>query len=177
MLGAERITSLTQDHPNARHCNNAYGAIRDAELRAHPWGFAKKRAVLTPHAMAPAFDFTYAFPLPSDCLRPLPPARTDLDWQIENHEGANAILTNDGSSINLTYIARVTDPVLFDPLFVLALAASLARHLAEPITQSNTKKEAAGNWYKAVMSQARLANAIEQIATEAPEDPWLAARR
>ena len=45
-LGAESIVSLTQDSENARACNLCYEPIRDAELRAHPWNFAIKRASL-----------------------------------------------------------------------------------------------------------------------------------
>jgi hypothetical protein len=43
------------------------------------------------------------------------------------------ILTNDGSSINIRYIARVTDPTQFDVAFVEALA--VRRQLQAPLTQ------------------------------------------
>jgi hypothetical protein len=49
-LGAARITSLTQDTPNARSCNVAYNVLRKAELRSHPWSFAIKRAELAADA-------------------------------------------------------------------------------------------------------------------------------
>jgi hypothetical protein len=175
-LGAGRITSLTQDLREARSINACYEAIRDRELRAHPWSFAKARAALAPAADAPAFDFNYAFPLPVDFLRLLRPNTTDLDWSIERQGGVRCILTNDGSSINLRYICKITDPTEFDPMFVDALACKLAWHCCEEITQSNQKKADILAEYKMVISEARLANAIEAGPDDGPIDTWDLAR-
>lgn len=171
-LGAERITSLTQDHPNARHCNVAYEPMRDAELRAHPWSFAKSRVTLAPDATAPAFDYDYQFTLPSDCVRPLLPPTYALDWKLEGGK----ILTNDGDSIDLVYVARVTDPNLMDPLFREMLSCRIALQLCEAITQSNTKKESIREDYKAAQREARRVNAIEHTAEDTPDDDWIMAR-
>ncbi|SOD41316.1 hypothetical protein [Nitrosovibrio sp. Nv4] len=176
-LGAARITSLTEDSRNARSINNCYELVRDRELRAHKWNFAVKRTTLAPDATAPDFDFGYAFTLPSDCLRILPPSRHGLDWKIENHGGSAAILTNDGDTLEILYISSVEDPTVFDPLFVDAFAAKLAWHICEELTQSNQKKADAFNEYKMAIREARQANAFENISEDAPEDPWLAVRR
>lgn len=175
-LGQPPIAALTETTPAARTMNLIYVPMRDRELRAHPWSFARSRTVLAPHATAPAFDFAYAFPLPSDCLRPLPPGRFRLDWTVERHQGVTCLLTNDGTSVNLKYIARVDDATAFDPLFDDALACRLAYEAAEKLTQSNSKKEAAWSAYLMSMREARKANAFEQISDEAPEDDWLQAR-
>lgn len=176
-LGAARITSLAEDSSNARNCNLCYEDIRDEELRAHVWNFAKKRATLAADATEPDFDYLYAFPLPTDCLRLLPPARRGLDWRIENHQGRPAILTNDGNSLEINYIARITDPTVFDPLFVKALAMSMASHMCEDITQSNSKKAEAKMERRDALRDARRTNAMENISEEPAEDPWLTARR
>ena len=185
-LGATRITSLAQDSPEARTCNAVYAMIRDQEIRRNRWTFAKTRAELTPHATAPPINtgFLYAFPLPSDYLRSLAPnesnfknGRNDVDWRLELHEGVRAILTNDGTTIHLPYIRRVTDPTLFDPLFDDAFACQLAWQMCEEITQSNTKKEAVRKEYNTAIKDAKKINAIETQPDEAPEDTWLSARR
>ncbi len=176
-LGAARIVSLTEDSRNARSVNACYEALRDAEIRRYKWGFAKTRATLAPSAIEPDHTYLYAFPLPADCLRLLPPARNGLDWQVESHEGANAILTNDGDTLEIEYLKRVTDPTKFDPCFVEMLAAKIAWHCCEEITQSNAKKEAINTEYRDLRAEARRMNAFEYTAEEAPEDPWLAARR
>lgn len=185
MLGASRIASLTEDSPAARSCNACYEAIRDAEIRKNRWNFAKTRTTLAPHATAPAFTFNYAFPLPSDYLRLLSPnednniadgGRNDTDWKIERHQGTLAVLTNDGTSLDIVYLARVTDPAQFDALFVIALAAAMAEHMCEEITQSSAKKEYAASKYKAAIADAKKVNAIENQPTIPPEDTWSTAR-
>lgn len=175
-LGATRITSLTEDSRNARSCNACYEEIRDAELRRHMWNFAIIRKTLAADATAPDFDFGYAFPLPGDCLRLLPPNDNDLDWTIENHNGRPAVLTNDGDTLQIRYVKRITDPTAFDAAFVEALAAKLAWHLCEEITQSNQKKADALNEYRFAISEARRTNAIEQISADPPTDTWITAR-
>lgn len=172
-LGAARITSLTEDSRNARACNACYSEMRDAELRAHAWNFSKGRVVLAADTDAPPFDFDYAFTLPADCLRPLPPARTDLDWQIEGGQ----ILTNDGDSINLVYVKQITDVGLMDPLFRDLVACRMAMQMCEEITQSNAKKPAIQDMYKMSAAAARKANAFERISDEPPDDTWDTARR
>jgi hypothetical protein len=173
MTGGERINSLDDTNSTeARECNSAYTDIRDAELRAHPWAFAIRRVQLAPDVTAPAFDFAYAFTKPSDCLKILPPNDRWLDWHYES----NKILTNAGDTLNLRYIKRVVDPAQFDSLFVRALAARLALHLVETITQSNTKKQAIAVEYRSAISEARRANSFEQISSDPPVDSWVAAR-
>jgi hypothetical protein len=172
-LGASRITSLTENSANARSCNACYELIRDAEIRRYAWNFAKTRTTLAPDAETPDFDFDYAFTLPPDCLRVLPPSRNDLDWSIESGK----ILTNDGDTLEIIYLKRVEDEALFDPAFVEAFACKLAWHMCEEITQSNQKKADILTEYKDVIKEAKRANSFERIADEPPEDTWITARR
>ncbi len=176
-LGAKAIVTLTEDSKSARECNKCYEFLRDQQLRAHVWNFAKTRKTLAPDAAEPDFDFLYAFTLPADYLRLLPPKRLNLDWRIENHNGARSILTNDGDTLKIIYIARITDPNMFDELFIEMFASKMAWHMCEAITQSNTKKDDALRDYKIARDEAKRINAFENISDEEPEDPWLAARR
>lgn len=178
LLGDARIGSLTEGTSVARAFVDCYEQKRDALLSAYNWKFAIKRATLAPSGVEPDFDYDYAFPLPSDCLRPLlPKDRTELDWSIEQHENVPAILTNDGATLEVRYISRVTNPAIYPPTFIDALAASLAEHLCERITQSNQKKADAAAAYKKAIAMARRTNAFLQFPEDPPEDPWLAARR
>lgn len=175
-LGAKRITALTEDSRNARECNACYTTLRDKELRKHPWKFAIKRAALTPLETAPAFDFRRAFPLPADCLRLLLPAREGLDWERETQDGVQVILTNDGDSINIRYVARVEDPNQFDTGFVEALAAKMAWNMAEVLTQSNEKKSDAADEYRVAIADAKKSNAFEAEAQDPAPSSWETAR-
>lgn len=176
-LGQARIVALDEDNSNARHCNVCFETLRDKELRGAMWNFAIKRTTLAASATAPDFTYTYAFPLPADALRVILPPRLGLDWKIENHEGAPAILTNDGTSLEVKYIARITDPTKFDFSFVEMLACKIAWHLTEVITQSNTKKEALHQEYLELRREARRMNAFERTPEEEPLDGWIAARQ
>ena len=175
-LGAGLISSMDEDTREARTVKACYSILRDRELRAHSWNFSIKRAALAPSATVPAFGFAKAFPLPADCLRILPPAR-DVDWTIENINGASHILTNEGTVIYLRYVARITDEAVFDELFVDMLACKIAWHCCETITQSNQKKADVMEEYKDARAEARRINAFEQASPQEPEPPWLVARR
>ena len=96
-VGATTILSLSDNSPEARACSVAYDSNRRDELRKHRWNFATQRAVLAPDSTAPAFDFDYAFTLPSDCLRVIRPNTYDLDWVVEGRK----ILTNDSDTLYL----------------------------------------------------------------------------
>lgn len=175
-LGAGSIVSLGDDSKRARECNRAYAPIRDATLRKHPWNFAIARQALAASSTPPTHGPANAFPLPSDCLRLLPPDPfvnfNDLDWQIEGR----SILTNDAAPLNVRYIRQITDPNIMDPLYREALATEIAFEICEAVTQSNTKKEGLREDLKTIIAQAKLLNAIENVAAEPPEDTWITAR-
>lgn len=176
-LGAGRIVSLTENSTNARECAACYEELRDAELRAHTWGFAIKRVQLAADTSAPVFGPANSFTLPADFLRLLPVDPEDLtnseDWRIEGRK----LLTNDSAPLNLRYIYQCEDANEMDALFRESLASRIAYELCEKITQSNQKKQAAANDYKRAINEAKRVNAIEKEAEESPEDTWVSVRR
>ena len=178
-LGAARIVSLTQDKPTARSMNACYELIRDRELRAYVWGFAKTGASLAADAAEPADAFlrARAFVLPADYLRLLKPRDRRPDWLVVNHQGNVSIVTNDSAPLEIVYIARITDTTRFDAVFIDALACKLAWHTCEEITQSNQKKADILAEYRISIAEARRTNAIEKESDEAPEDDWVTVRR
>lgn len=175
-LGAKRITAITEDSVNARACNTAYGPLRLAELRAHPWSCAIKRAALAASSTDPIFVKTASYPLPSDYLRLLPNDEgynlNSNDWQIE----AGNIITDDSAPLNIRYIYDLEDPNTMDALFREALSCRLALELCEELTQSNQKKESLRVDYKEAIREARRVNAILNVAAKPPEDEWITIR-
>lgn len=175
-LGAKRIVSLTEDSRNARACNVAYEAVKLAEIRAHSWSFAIKRAELAAESPAPAWGRTSAFPLPADFVKLINPypetSLNTLDWQIEGKK----ILTNDSAPLYVRYLYDVTDPNEMDSLFREAFSTRLAGELCEEITQSNTKKTDLKAEYREIVADAKKANAIEKVPEDGPEDTWITAR-
>lgn len=188
LLGAASIMNLTDNTVEARECTRAYDACRLAELRVHRWNFAKKRAALAPDVAEPAWGYLYQYTMPVDCLRVLLPNDACLDWQIEGRK----ILTNQATSpfgagvvnapvtaspaLYLLYVADITDPTQWDPLFAELVSARMAAAMCEKLTQSNQKKQDAQQQYRAVEQDAKMANAFENTPVDAPMDDWLLAR-
>ena len=149
-LGAERITSLTDGTQEAITANLFYNPIRKELLSQHNWSFARKRASLAALVDAPAYGFKYQYELPSDFLSLIsiteyfPPHNYDTirnnnnsDYSIE--EGR--ILTDNEAPLKMLYTFDVVDTEKFSPSFAIYLSTSLAMHMCEQITQSNTKKQ------------------------------------
>jgi len=175
-LGAKRISSLTQDHPNARSINACFVSVRKMELRRYDWSFAIKRASIAADATDVTILNTWKrYSLPNDFLKLIRDNESGsyVDWKIEGLY----ILTADASPLQIRYVAHIEDPVLFDALFVEAFAGRLAAETCEEITQSTGKLEQIAAGYKDDIAEARRVGAIEKAAQEFPEDSWLAARR
>lgn len=177
ILGAARIVAVTDNNTRARACNACFEACRLAELRAHAWNFAIRRAQLPKATDGPAFGPANYFPLPTDFVRLLPPDKwlnfNNRDWQIEE----KGIATNDDAPLNIRYIANIDDPNKMDALFREALAARMAREMCEELTQSNTKKAETKDAYNTAVLEARHINAFERESDEPPEDEWITAQR
>lgn len=128
------ITSINADDKRARTCKVIYPIIRDRMLYLFPWNFAMKRADISAQlSTTPAFQWDYAYTLPTDCLRAWEFYSTsgeEPEWQVENGK----LLTNQDSEIYIRYISQVTETGRFNPCFVncvvVALAAELSAKLA-----------------------------------------------
>jgi len=134
-VGAAVITDITADTTtHGDIVRRWYGHTRDAMLRQYTWNFALARQSLSRNTVSPPFEFTYSFSLPTlpYCLRALSMYDSNSEWKIE---GRN--LFTDDASVNLKYIARVTNVVDFDDLFTDALIFALAANIAMPIKRDN----------------------------------------
>jgi len=176
LLGAKRITSLSQDNRNAREMSTAYEPVRDALYESFMWKFAVKRAALAASGTAPLFNRTMAFPVPSDFIGLAPPDpndnNVDRDWSIEGRE----IITDDAAPLNIRYVSRITDPTLMSPMFRELLSLRLASETCEAITQSNTKLRALEAAEARYMRTVKKSSAFMTIPVVAPDSEWLTAR-
>lgn len=171
LLGARRITALTDSTEEARACNDVYETLRDSLLRAHPWNFATVRASLAASTTAPAWGYEKSYPLPSDCLRVLS-VDTTYQWEVE---GRN-IVTDEGAPLYMKYTSKEEDPNQFDSNFIKALAAYIALELAERLTQSNTKRQLAQNSFDLAMRNAKFTDAQESTPKTLEDGSWLDSR-
>ena len=140
LLGASTISSLTEDTKNARLCNQRFEPIRDRVFRSHNWNCLIKRVQLAQDSTAPVVEYSYAYTLPTDCLRVLKihngstdSIKSALDYKIEGRK-----VVNDETTIYLVYIALVTDPNEFDSYLREAISHQLAADICYAITNNST---------------------------------------
>lgn len=165
-LGDQRIADMADTSKPAKEVNAIFDHVRDAELRRYNWRFALARAALSASATAPPWGYRYAYPVPGDMLRLVQvgeayvrAGRPTPEWQLEGRE----VLTNLPAPLRVRYVRRVEDPAQFDALFVEALACRLAYELAESLTQSASKKEAAERAYLRAIDDAARCDSLEVL--------------
>lgn len=125
----------------------AWPIVLRAELRKFPYNFARARANVAADTTAPAFGWSYRYPLPAEprCLRvwdlnpgnPDWPTRPGKDFVVE---GA-FILTNRTAPLQVRYIADVQDATDFDEAFAKVMTVALAAFCAIKITGSSELAE------------------------------------
>lgn len=174
-LGAKRIESLTQDHPNARSINACFDILRDNLLRKYDWSFAIARESIAADGDGPVWGDWDRYSKPNDFIRLLRDDESGyaVDWKVEG----DYILSRDGAPLEIRYIARIEDPNSYDACFVEALAADIAFECCEDITGSTSKKESAKQDKLDAIDEGKRTGAIEKDAQEPPEDDWITARR
>jgi hypothetical protein len=184
-IGANRITALAENTKEGRTVNSLYEIVLDAELRAHTWKFSIKRASVAVSPGTPVYGFSKQYALPADCLRVLSIGEFDPPVDMSDYVGSDTapyvieggyILTDYASPIKMRYIARQSDPTLFDAGFIEAFACRLAMELAEPLSASDTKLARAAQQYKDAVTTALMANAIEAPPKKISDDAWVLAR-
>ena len=170
-LGAEFISSLTEDTKSARFANELFDDTRDAVFRMHPWNCCIKRAALSLTGNTPAFYFSSEFQLPADWLRIVRPEDDSLEYKIEGDK----ILTV-GSTFRCTYIFKNETVSTYDSLLVDVLAIKLASVLVMPLMQDLKSLDALNTLYMQKMQQARSADAMEGTPEGIDADFWIESR-
>jgi hypothetical protein len=163
-LGDIQITTFEDDSAHARVVKLLYPRVVDAVLRDHKWRFAVKQASIPQLAGAPIWRYARRFQLPTDpyCLRVLrvsteaPELGNTTPWELQGRE----ILT-DATTVNIEYIARVTDPQQWDVAFLDALVERLASELAMPITNTPTIRGQLLQAYALKMDAAKSTDGME----------------
>ena len=172
-LGADRISSLTQETRAAQLINAIYDQVRDQVLRDHPWNFALTRVTLAPNSTTPAFEYLYTYDLPSDCLKAYRTYPDTIDWVVEGR----TILCNEAEELNLQYVYRHEDESSWSADFAEAFAWKLAAETAYALTQSSTKEAACAQGYVRALAEARSMDGMEGTLRGLQADTWLDARR
>ena len=171
-VGAERISSLTENNKRAILCNEQYNKIRKKLLSSHPWNFSTKRVQLTRDAAVPEFEFDFQYSIPSDCLRIF---RVKNDGNFMYRIEAGKLLTNE-SEVYIEYAKDETDVSLFAEYFTEYLAHALAYDLCYAIVQSNAYKQSLKEDVLESRREAKNSDAQEGSPREFDISTWTNAR-
>lgn len=170
--GARQISSLSDNTRASNVCAQMYPILRDEVLRAVPWRFALEQAVLgTPAAVAPAFDYTSAYDIPSEMLRV---------WKVNANSWTQIgqqILCNNNSGINVLAIFQNTDPTTYDAQFAEALAWRIAMEISMALVQSAPLAAQMEKGYEKSIALARSTNAVIGTPERLIADLWSGARK
>jgi hypothetical protein len=167
-IGDQTITSFSDGITRANVVDAFYPIARDAVLEEHPWNFAEKRVALAQIAGdTPAFEFSYFYQLPADCIRVRYIDETDPEYP---HKVEGDRLLCDLSAVNLLYTRRVTDPNRFSPLFVEALMYKLASMIAMPLLKNSKLALEMAELYTLALGKAKGSDALQGTADVFTQD-------
>lgn len=173
MLGDRPISSFEDGTNAAKSCANLYPFARDEVLRSHTWNSATKRLLLSPLTDAPAFDYRYAYQLPSDWLRTIQIGQLGqaLDFTIEGRQ----ILT-DSNTLPLVYIYRNAVEATWDPSLISTATYYMKAMLAYAITQSASMAQVALQEFLNTFRQAKAINGQDDRGETLGDFPLLESR-
>lgn len=144
------ISQPDEQSAAAAVCRLHYDTTRDTLLAMHDWTFARRRVSLADIGSPPQL-WGFRYQLPAQCIRDrrITPAmigqavRYEIASDVDDQGGDIQVLYADVSPAELVYTARVTNTELYPPMFVEALAWSLAAAAADSITASKSRQDMA----------------------------------
>lgn len=170
---AARLTTPADNTVLGRAVASVWDIERQAALRDGAWNFAMKRAALPALAEPPVHQFTTRFQLPADCIRLIEIYDLHRDeWQVEGR-AINADMTG---PLKIRYLADITEPSEFDPLFAKAFALRIACAIGNRIAGSAFKEELNREKYMMALAEARRVDAMENPPIEQVDGSWIESR-
>lgn len=170
-LGANPIIGFSDTTKEARLTSVRYPVARDAVLRMCPWKSVSSRVVLAASTTKPAFNYLYAYPVPTDFIRLIEIYPLDTSWKVE---GRNILSSN--STMNLRYVSNAYDITVYDPLLAEAIAAYLCWKIAFNMTQSQQVSDDKFKLFQNALETARAVDGKEQ-STEAMQATYFTQSR
>ena len=167
LLAAGRISNvLDADDEKSRQINAVFDSVAKQVIRTHRWSCCIKRATLARLTEAPVvsgtFGYKYKYQLPSDSLRFLdingePWSSKTLRFDINN---GGELHTDDGT-VNIRYVAWISDVSTWDVLLAEAVSVKLAQRIARRITKDGISGEQLNAEYQRTIANAMRVDAME----------------
>lgn len=184
--GSKRILALTDSVGSAGIAADVLASERDDLLRSGVWNFAVTRVKLGQLATLPAFGWSYAYGLPSDCERVVSvhdsvDGTGSVPYKIESVLQADGsyinVVATDANAVYLRYCRMVTDPNLMTASFRQVLILRMAKIFAISIAKSNPLFQALDAEEQKAYRSARSIDGQEDYPERLPEGSWATSRR
>jgi len=181
-IGGGKITSLDDGTEKARQLEINYDVCLEMALRDFPWNFARKIELLAlTDDTTPGWDYVYGYPV--DCTKVLKiyagnnaRVQEKSEFKIIS-DGDEKYIACDIEDAYIEYTMRVTNPTIYDPLFVKALSYLLAGEISNALSGNASKTSEMVQRYQLAIKEANLAGATEEhIPLEWPNS-YLRGRR
>lgn len=127
-LGAQRITSFTDQTVEAKAINSIYEQVVEDVISMGSWPSAKKRAVLAQLVDLPTYGFMHAYQLPVGCIKVLNINECrlgDIRYRIEN-----GVLLCDEAAVDVLYLSMLNEAGEYDSYLRQAITWQLCYELA-----------------------------------------------
>jgi hypothetical protein len=177
------IDSLTEASQEATVCNVFYGQSRDRALAEGQFNFTTARVALADLGKPPT-NWLYRYAMPSDCLAARylviagsrnPLSKQRIPFEVAQ-EGDVKVLYTDQPEAELVYTRRITNPNLFSPQCVSAIAWLLGSEIGMPLSAAPNLVQKAAQMYAVAISQAQAISANEGQGDTEPDCEFLSGR-
>ncbi len=162
-----KISSLAEDTPNAVLCSLLYEPNRKNLLRKHFWNFALVLVSLPQLVDVPVFEYTYAYQLPSDCLRLVKLFEFVSPWKIIGRQ-----LHSDDNTIDLVYVSDFTDAAQFDVMFEEALVLKIAYEICLKLNENDNRANILKQEFERTVREARQIDGMEDYPDQWGQGSW-----
>lgn len=186
LMGEDVVVSPSDGSRQQLVLSAVYDLIRLGELRANRWKFSLTRQVIPALTNPPAnTPYSYGYQLPNNCLKVLDVNGLRQSLGMYNYRSGleklyefqgSILITNIAAPITLHFVQDISVTTAFDPLFINALSAALAKKCAQKLTQSNLIKTDCAKEYKDAIAVAKMQDAIEKLPEGIADDSWVTSR-
>lgn len=185
-LGNSRsINSLNEQSKEAGLCDLHFNPALEEVLSDFDWNFATKRIALADTGIAPP-DWQFSYRYPNDCMRITeimvpgtrnPPERMRIQYVTgSDASGEGRLIYTDQPDAWLKYVAKISDPNMFDALFRSALAWKLASEIGMGLSTAPNLVQNALTMYSQIIRSAGSHSLNESQEPTEPESEFTSAR-